>query len=498
MRDYGFGDFLRDMRVRRGLSQHQLGALVGVSGKAVSKWENGISKPHSRILFTLGEILGVTVDELLAGESRSGGDSSLKSISSMKKRLWKEAEKKLHEKYGETPDVRVMSRWMSEVREFERSDAVIVFELARRINSAARELGGRVRMPDMYTSFAAYIMGSSEINPLQPHYFCPDCGKIEFPDGVACCWDLPVKHCACGREFVRDGHGIPVESHSNLLMVGSWLHVLLPSYLWKNIREVSIEYFEGRKVVFLRRNGMEDFERMVFLPEDYPGFSCGDVLALDSYIGAFFEYPNVSVHVYDSPYLLPDLERETNTSFERIPYQSPELLDAFLCGDSDGIPDFGTPYIQQVMRQAKCRTYADLMKVMGLTHGTGVYLDNAEELIASGMPVGKVIAFREDIFSYVQECMKKNGIGDNGFAYRVMYDASRGVYLKSGLPEDIRHGLLAIGAEEWFIESISKLRWVFPRSEGAYFMKYTLIFMWYKQNFPEIFHGIMMESNKSE
>ena len=149
MRDYGFGDFLRDMRVRRGLSQHQLGALVGVSGKAVSKWENGISKPHSRILFTLGEILGVTVDELLAGESRSGGDSSLKSISSMKKRLWKEAEKKLHEKYGETPDVRVMSRWMSEVREFERSDAVIVFELARRINSAARELGGRVRMPDM-------------------------------------------------------------------------------------------------------------------------------------------------------------------------------------------------------------------------------------------------------------------------------------------------------------------------------------------------------------
>ena len=69
LRDYSFGNFLRELRMRQGLSQHQLGALVGVTGKAVSKWENGTSKPHSRILFTLSDVLGVTVDELLNGRT---------------------------------------------------------------------------------------------------------------------------------------------------------------------------------------------------------------------------------------------------------------------------------------------------------------------------------------------------------------------------------------------------------------------------------------------
>mgnify|MGYP004686792535 CR=1 FL=1 len=46
MRDYSFGNFISALRVRRGLSQYQLGALVGVSDKAVSKWENGVSKPE--------------------------------------------------------------------------------------------------------------------------------------------------------------------------------------------------------------------------------------------------------------------------------------------------------------------------------------------------------------------------------------------------------------------------------------------------------------------
>ncbi len=57
MKDYSFGNFLHKLRKRLGLSQYQLGMLVGVSDKAVSKWENGSAKPQAQILYKLSDIL---------------------------------------------------------------------------------------------------------------------------------------------------------------------------------------------------------------------------------------------------------------------------------------------------------------------------------------------------------------------------------------------------------------------------------------------------------
>lgn len=65
MRDYSFGNFISALRKRRGLSQYQLGALVGKSDKAVSKWENGASKPRIDTIRKLSEVLDVSVGELL-------------------------------------------------------------------------------------------------------------------------------------------------------------------------------------------------------------------------------------------------------------------------------------------------------------------------------------------------------------------------------------------------------------------------------------------------
>lgn len=68
MRDYSFGNCISALRMRRGLSQYQLGALVGVSDKAVSKWENGVSKPRTNTIMKLAEVLDVGINELLAVE----------------------------------------------------------------------------------------------------------------------------------------------------------------------------------------------------------------------------------------------------------------------------------------------------------------------------------------------------------------------------------------------------------------------------------------------
>lgn len=68
MNDYKFGNFICHLRTEKGLSQSQLGNMIGVSNKAVSKWEMGVSKPRPAMLVTLATLFGVTVEELLAGE----------------------------------------------------------------------------------------------------------------------------------------------------------------------------------------------------------------------------------------------------------------------------------------------------------------------------------------------------------------------------------------------------------------------------------------------
>ena len=66
MRDYEFGNYIRRCRKAKGLSQFQLGMLLGVTDRAVSKWENGISKPRAELFGKLSRILEIRVEELIS------------------------------------------------------------------------------------------------------------------------------------------------------------------------------------------------------------------------------------------------------------------------------------------------------------------------------------------------------------------------------------------------------------------------------------------------
>ena len=70
MNDYKFGNFIYEQRTAKGLSQAELGKMLGVSNKAVSKWESGAAKPQTAKLYHLAQILGVSVEERLAGERK--------------------------------------------------------------------------------------------------------------------------------------------------------------------------------------------------------------------------------------------------------------------------------------------------------------------------------------------------------------------------------------------------------------------------------------------
>lgn len=76
MNDYNFGNFVYELRTEKGLSQSELGRLVGVSNKAVSKWEVGAAKPRPEKLAKLAEIFGVTVEELLLGKRKERAEEA--------------------------------------------------------------------------------------------------------------------------------------------------------------------------------------------------------------------------------------------------------------------------------------------------------------------------------------------------------------------------------------------------------------------------------------
>ncbi len=83
MRDYKFGNFITRLRIEKGLSQSELGKIVGVSNKAVSKWENGVTKPSIKTLSELANFFGITIEELINGEKIS--DNSNDGISANNK-----------------------------------------------------------------------------------------------------------------------------------------------------------------------------------------------------------------------------------------------------------------------------------------------------------------------------------------------------------------------------------------------------------------------------
>ena len=117
------------------------------------------------------------------------------------------------------------------------------------------------------SSFIAYLIGATEINPLKPHYYCPHCRKIEFSDQASDGWDLPEKQCSCGTPFLRDGHNLAFETlrfsiHQNVHLDLSVSHGFYPT-----VKETIRTYFDGNTAVSLVKQDQPNFERIVILRE---------------------------------------------------------------------------------------------------------------------------------------------------------------------------------------------------------------------------------------
>ncbi len=478
MNDYSFGNFLCELRKRRGLSQYQLGMLVGVTDKAVSKWENGFCKPKTQILYKLSESLEVTTDELLTckyiTQNREG-------VFAMKKELWRFAKENLYEKYGDNPSFEVLNRYLSEYAEFKDAESIVLFYLIRNLQEKAKENQGLICVRGtLGASFTAYLLGASEINPLKPHYFCPNCKKIEFSSESKCGWDLPDKICTCGTKFEKDGHDLPYEMLRQTFVSNLMLDISFSSNIQSIVKAEIQNYFKDSKIVFMRYE-QQGIEKAVVITDDAIDFSSNDPLIFEKQRDKIKSYPQISLMKSNDLDKLSNLIKKTDTPYCNEYLISKPILNSFALGNTDGIPEFSSDYVKEIITRTTPKTFYDLIQIMGLAHSSSNTLDTIDD----DFSFDKCIAFRDDIFNYIKEKLLEHGLQNTGYAYKIADDARLGYYYKNGISKRDLQSFKELRFEDWFIDSLKETKYLFPKAHAVASAKNSLAFMWYKLNFDK-------------
>ena len=160
-----------------------------------------------------------------------------------------------------------------------------------------------------------------------------------------------------------------------------------------------------------------------------------------------------------------------------------------------GIPEFGTPFTISMVSETKPTTFAELIKISGLSHGTDVWLGNAQELIKNNIvPFKEVIGCRDDIMVYLMY----HGVAPIK-AFKIMEFVRKGRASKD--PETWqthRKTMEEAGIEPWFIDSCQKIKYMFPKAHAAAYVISAFRIAWYKVHMPVYFYASWLTSKATD
>jgi DNA polymerase-3 subunit alpha (Gram-positive type) len=198
---------------------------------------------------------------------------------------------------------------------------------------------------------------------------------------------------------------------------------------------------------------------------------------------------------HDDPTMLRMLHKLTGKDPQDIPLDDKKTMQLFnsthslgVSGEdiecpvgSLGIPEFGTRFVRQMLEDTKPTTLAELVRISGLSHGTDVWLNNAQELIRNGTATLKdVISARDDIYIYlVQRGMEPKR------AFAIMERVRKG----KGLTDEDIIDMKSVDTPDWFIQSCRKIKYMFPKAHAVAYVTMAFRIAFYKVHYPLAFYA---------
>ncbi len=404
----------------------------------------------------------------------------------------------------------------------------------------------------MGSSLVATMSGITEVNPLAPHYRCPNCKysqffeKGEYGSG----YDLPDKKCPkCNADLAKDGQDIPFATflgfHGDKVpdidlnfsgdyqpVAHSYIRVMFGpdnSYRAGTIGTVAdkiaygyVKHYEDENELKLRNAELDrlsqgasgvkrttgqhpagivvvpnDMDIYDFTPVQYPA---DDLDA--AWLTTHFDFHSIHDNIlkfdilgHDDPTMIRMLQDLSGVDPLTIPPCDPGVMSLFSGTDilgvtpeqigvntgTLGVPEFGTKFVRGMLEETKPTTFSELLQISGLSHGTDVWLGNAEDLINKGI------------------CKLKNVIGcrDNIMTDLIHWDVPPEVAFST--MESVRHGKgisdenMAILSKnknipDWYIQSCLKIKYMFPKAHATAYILMALRIAWFKVYYPVIYY----------
>lgn len=203
---------------------------------------------------------------------------------------------------------------------------------------------------------------------------------------------------------------------------------------------------------------------------------------------------------HDDPTMIRMLEDMTGVNAREIPLDDPETMGIFCSAaplgltDDDpivgktgtiGIPEFGTGFTRQMLVDTQPKGFDILVRLSGFSHGTDVWLGNAKDLIMSGTAtVNQTVGCRDDIMLY----LISRGM-DAKLSFKIMESVRKGKVKRGGFQDGWVETMQEHGVPEWYITSLSKIAYPFPKAHAVAYVMMAFRIAWFKVHEPLAFYS---------